>query len=185
MTNDRLKAIKDSMVVVCDSREQRNMHLLEALNKKSVKFEQDTLKYGDYSFRVGDIDFRNKIIFERKASLSEIASNFMGKNRMRFDTEFQKAKNDGCKIVLLIEDPEGRAKIKLRQELDKSIEKDWNFIKRKTWNSEFCANAMIASIKAFKERYSLDVIFCKKTDTADKMLEIFYKAIDNYFGDKE
>ena len=136
--------------------------------------------------------------------------------------EFAKAKNDGCKVTLLIEDEKGRDKIRLRKELDAGLQKikqhikeyekkiknepdefirqlledekllieqklniDEEFALRKTWKSRFCANSMIAGIKTFKERYNLDVIFCKKTESADKMLDIFYKAIDTYFNSEK
>ena len=193
MNQDRLKAIKDSIVVIVDSREQRNLHLLSRLSEKGVKFMVSAMKYGDYSFFIPiydpvkgfmEIDFKDKVVIERKAHITEISNNFT-KGRIQFDTEFQKAKTDGCKVHLIIEDPKGRDKIKHRQELDKAACKDWDFIFRKTWRSQFCANSMIGSLKAFKERYNLEVIFCKKTETADKMLEIFYKAIDTYFNSEK
>ena len=229
MTNDRLKAIKESIVVVVAGNEQSNWHIIKRLNEKGVKFMATPMKYCDYSFYIPGskslgidetIFFWDKVAIERKQHLTEICGN-LGDRRNQFDTEFSKAKNDGCKPVLIIEDEKGREKIKLRKELDVGLMKlrheikayenkikkeadpflrelfedekllieqklniDTDFAFRKTWRSKLYATSMIASLKAFKERYSLEVIFCKKTETADKMLEIFYKAIDDYFEGK-
>lgn len=226
-----LDEIKKNIIVIVDSREQKNLHVLSRLSEKGIKFMVSALKYGDYSFYIQgneeqgieeSIFFWDKVVVERKNSLLEIAGNFC-KGRTRFYQEFAKAKNDGCKVTLMIEDEKGRDKIRLRKELDVGLQKvkqhikeyekrikdepdefirqlledekllieqklniDEEFALRKTWKSRFCANSMIAGIKTFKDRYDLDVIFCKKTESADKMLEIFYKAIDSYLkSDKE
>lgn len=184
-----IEAIKQSIVILIDNREQRNMHLLNDLQKIGIAWKPCTLKYCDYTFMVPkneeleiyqDFCFSGISAIERKASLTEIAGNFC-KGRIRFETEFAKANEDGCKVTLLIENEKARAKMVLRKELDKlngfDLEKKYS----KTWRSDFKGESMIGSIKAFKERYSFDLIFCNKKKTADMMLEVFYKTIEEYF----
>lgn len=178
-----LVLLQDRVTVLVDTREQRNLHILQELNFLGVKFEAVALKYGDYSFFYinddGEIeDFRNKCVIERKRNLEEISANF-SHGRLKFYTEFQKAKNAGAKITLIVEDEEAKSKMKLRKELDKDPSSDLEFKYNKTWRTDFCGNSMIGSFKAFKERYNLNLIFCNKKETADKMLAVFFNAINN------
>lgn len=186
-----IEAIKKSIIVLVDQREQKNMHLLNGLQQKGVNWKPCTLKYCDYSFMVPkneqlgvyeDFEFFDKVALERKNSLTEIAGNFC-KGRIRFETEFAKANAEGCKVTLLIEDEKAKEKMRLRRELDRlqgfSLEKKY----AKTWRGDFKGESMIGSIKAFKDRYNLELVFCNKKKTADVMLETFYKAIEEYFSE--
>ena len=91
--------------------------MLTGLKKDSFyrlakKYREDKLEYGDYSFMFPaaatgeDIYFHRDCVVERKASLEELSGNLTGE-RKRFEKEFLKAGNDGCKVYLMVEAPGG------------------------------------------------------------------------------
>lgn len=96
-----------SMVVLVDSREKVNNHILDYFDKKDIKYKSKALEYGDYSFMIPaneklsiprDMYFNNKIVIERKASLEEISNN-LTKERDRFEKELTLAPK--TKVVLI------------------------------------------------------------------------------------
>lgn len=171
---------KSQITILSDSREQRNQHVLEALNQDGIKFKSKGLKFGDYSFSFDGTSYEKEVILERKATLTELAGNFCS-GRKRFEAEFIKATEAGAKVILLVEDADGREKMILRRTLDadKSLTADAR--QKKTWRSNFTANSMIASIASWKEKYNFSIIFCNKKETAGQMLKSFYE----YFVGKD
>lgn len=162
------------MKIICDSREQRNAHILESFNNQGILFKVKKLHFGDYSME----NYENSIIIEKKKDLTELAGNFC-KGRERFEAEFIRATEAGAKIYLLIEEHNGREKMIYRRELDKikvlTDEERW----KKTWRSNFRAESMIASLGSWKEKYNLEIVFCKKSETGKKIIEIFESYIQN------
>lgn len=111
-----IKRMTKSMVVLVDSREKKNSHILSYFEKQGISYQIGTLEYGDYSFMIPasaageDIYFHRDCVVERKASLEELSGNLTGE-RERFEKEFLKAGNDGCKVYLMIEAPGGYSDI--------------------------------------------------------------------------
>ncbi|MEY2669757.1 MAG: hypothetical protein RLZZ577_73 [Bacteroidota bacterium] len=171
----------NEITVIVDSRERCNMNILKYLNENNIKWIVEKLDFGDYTCKVNldgkEVDLRNILVIERKNSLTEISNNFC-RCRNQFETEFCKGINAGAKWVLLVEDEKVREKCKLRIEMDK-VGIDQETIFRKTWRSRMSGNAMTASFKAFKERYNLELVFCKQKDTAKRMLEIFDREVES------
>ena len=104
-TDRELESIIESIVVLTDTREQKNQHILDWLDKfehKSgavgIKHRAKKLTSGDYSFYIprqdslgimGDIYFDNQFIIERKKDLDELSGN-LTTNRERFANEFSR-----------------------------------------------------------------------------------------------
>ena len=83
------------MVVLVDTREKSNSHIIEWLDKKKIPYKLKALSNGDYSFYVPanpnlnidrDLFFDSHIMIERKGSLEELSSNF-SQHRARFEEE--------------------------------------------------------------------------------------------------
>lgn len=79
-----LKEILDKLVVIVDSRENANTHIIEWLDKKKKPYKIQKLEYGDYSCYLPngsfegqqrDIYFTNDIAIERKFCIDELAMN--------------------------------------------------------------------------------------------------------------
>ena len=109
-TDSEIDKLLKSMVYLYDTREHdgKNKHILDTWDQMGIKYKKKKLDYGDYSFIVPadpelgimrDMDFSNKIIVERKASLDEFAGNCV-KERERIKKEFALAPHTK---VLLIE----------------------------------------------------------------------------------
>ena len=141
---EELKKLTKSLVVLVDSREKKNDHILSYFKKQGVAYQKTKLEYGDYSFYIPaaaageDIYFHRDIVIERKASLEELSGN-LAQERERFEKEFLKAGNDGCKIYLMIEEPGGYSSViahKYRTEMNPAA----YMASLKTWEHRFGTN---------------------------------------------
>lgn len=94
-----IKRLLKQIVILVDSREKKNSHILEYFEKNGIAYRKEKLEYGDYTFLIpttdGDIYFHRDCVLERKASLEELSGN-LAQERERFEKEFLKAGNDGA-----------------------------------------------------------------------------------------
>ena len=113
-TDKEIKAIKNNLTILVDTREQRNQHILNYFEKKNIKYEVHKLDYGDYSCKIpagtiegqaSDIYFDRDIVIERKACIDELASNFKD-DGVRVKTELAHINKYNIKSYLFIEDAE-------------------------------------------------------------------------------
>ena len=63
------------VTILVDTREQKNLHILNILDGLGVQHEAQKLDFGDYSFRIGGKDFSRSCIIERKADIDEVYGN--------------------------------------------------------------------------------------------------------------
>lgn len=149
------------MEVIVDTREQAGKQLDMRLEGLKCPFERKALKYGDYSASYIDIktgekvSLENKVIIERKYALSEICQNFTT-NRDRFTREFERAKNDGCRVHILIEQD--------------SYEK----VYQGAYNSKLKPEALSASLHTFGARYNAHINFCRPQTSGRLIRDILY-----------
>ena len=108
-----IATIKKNLVVLIDTREQRNEHIKEFFEKKNINFKIHKLDYGDYSIMIPknaieglerDIYFDRDIVIERKANIDELASNFKEEG-VRIKTEMAHINKYNIRSYLFIEDP--------------------------------------------------------------------------------
>ena len=83
-TDKEMKKILDSMVVIVDTREQNNQHIINFFNKKNIPYKVVKNDFGDYTAMLPantitgfthDIYFDRDVAIERKSSIDEIAGN--------------------------------------------------------------------------------------------------------------
>ena len=112
------------MVIIVDTREQENSHILDYFTAKKIPFVKRALDYGDYSCEIEinpehyhersvlnpkSVSLEKYIVIERKHSIDEIAGNMKddkdsdAKDKTRFEREMMRSKADGCKVVLMLE----------------------------------------------------------------------------------
>ena len=108
-----IATIKKNLVVLIDTREQRNEHIKEFFEKKNINFKIHKLDYGDYSIMIPknaieglerDIYFDRDIVIERKANIDELANN-LKKDGVRIKTELAHINKYNIRCYLLVEDP--------------------------------------------------------------------------------
>lgn len=151
-TDEEKKLLEKQMVILVDSREKKNDHILGYFDTYHIKYKKQALSSGDYSFYVEanenlsiprDIYFDNKIFIERKANLDELALNF-SKNRTRFEEEFSISPADHK--YLLIENA------------------NYEDILLHNYQSEFLPKSYLGSLHTFNHRYNLQIVFLPDRD---------------------
>ena len=135
-TDTEIKEICKNIVLVYDSREKNNKHILDWCSYKNrVEVSKEKLDYGDYTFKVKPIpelgimhwlDFRNEIVVERKNGWDELSQNFL-KNRARFCEELAMCK---AEMYILIEEP-------------------WTNLFQGKYRSQYNNRAFISSLQTF------------------------------------
>lgn len=148
-TND-LKNIIKQLVILVDTREQKNQHITNYFDKNKIPYRVEKLEFCDYSFLlppmpeynlITDLYFHHSIAIERKASLEELSGN-LSRGRETFENECMRARHVGCKVYLMIENPLGYAAIMNKQ-----------------YRTDLTPTSYFATMKTFEQRYDLNVQF--------------------------
>lgn len=166
MTPFELKASLESMTLLVDTREQPTNRLKDRLEVAGLPYERKKLGVGDYSCKCTlpdgkELDFSSKAVIERKMNLDELCLCF-GKERPRFEREFERAASAGTKVYLLVEGD------------------NWEKAYNGKYRSQMNPKALIASINAFRARYGMQFDFCKDATTGQLIRDILYRELKEY-----
>lgn len=163
-----IQEILQSFRIVADTREQDTPKAVERYESFGVPVQRATLSYGDYCGNITlssgsdlyDISktISAKCVIERKMSIDELAGCF-GRGRKRFEREFQRAKDAGAVVYLLVEGASFEAII------------------NKRYRSRFNPNALLASLTAWMVRHDLRILFCKPNTSGRVIKEVLYRDI--------
>lgn len=151
--SDKLK----NLTIICDSREQVNGHVTGYFDKHKVAHISRKLDTGDYSAEIDGLTLENDVVIEKKNSLDEIAGNFTV-GRIRFEDEFIRAKANGIKVFLLIENA------------------SYSKINSHDYRSKLKPQSLLASLYSWQARYNITVIFCEPHETGQVIYGILYYA---------
>lgn len=162
-TIEELKKLQKEIVILVDSREQKNSHILDYFQRHHISYQVTALQFGDYSFYIPasstkdgtDIYFHRDIVIERKATLEELSGN-LAQNRERFEKELLRAAADGSRVYLMIENPGGYSEIIAHR-----------------YKTEFTPTAYMASMKAFEARHDVHVQFIDRRYSGYYILTTF------------
>ena len=164
--NDKeIKELLGSMVVLVDTREQENTHILSYFDQKKIPYEVRKLNFGDYSIELPqnealgltrDIYFDDSVVVERKGSLSELAGN-LTKERTRFESELLRAK--GANISLLVENA------------------TYSDMVMGKYRSDYNPKSFVATLATYRVRYGLDVAFVEKEFAGNWIYHRLYYAL--------
>lgn len=142
-------------MIIVDSRERKWEHIRQYFEKNGVEYAVQKLDSGDY-FNTDN----GGIVIDRKQNLQELCSNLMrgDENIMRFTREAARAKAVGRQLIVLIEGTNCKS--------TKDV---------LTWQSKFSKHSgRWLNDKMFNLTlsYGVEWQFCKKNETAKKILEI-------------
>ena len=135
------------------------------------------LKVGDYTIAVqlpnGEvINFQDKVVIERKADLNELCCNFFDKKdeegKTRFERELDRAKEQGIKVILLVEVDNMHSKI---------LSSKYFRFDKASKVSPASFNAILRSLQA---KYDISIEYCKKEDSARLIHDILYYHAREY-----
>lgn len=157
-----------SLVILVDTREQPSERAERRYKSFGSPYRRTTLDYGDYTYNCTLPDgsslfdesapVHGHVIVERKMDLAEL-SGCLCQQRERFEREFQRAKDNGATIYLLIEDA------------------TWENLLNGRYKTKFHPNAFEASLLAFVARYDIKPIFCKKETSGKLIRDILYREL--------
>ena len=160
------KKVLDSFEILVDTREQDTERAHKRYASFGVPIRRAVLNYGDYTYnatlpdgkQIHDIS--QTVIpvcaVERKMNLDELAECYT-RSRKRFQNEFERARDHGCRVYLLCENA------------------SWENLLNGKYRSRFHANAFAASVTAWLVRYNANLIFCKEETSGRLIREILYR----------
>lgn len=157
MTNKQISDILSDMVIIWDSREQKNKHILDYLDTNKIPYECEKLKSGDYTFilpNYPELNIDRKFLVERKANLSELAGNFTT-GRDRFQREFERLDDDE-KIHLVLESS------------------SWKKLYNGTYRSKLNPRSFVASLLTWSIRYNIPVWMVETGESPELIYRILY-----------
>lgn len=162
------KAVLSSFRILVDSREQDTSRARRRYQSFGVPYERTTLSYGDYCWQASMPDgtaiydqqqtIQPVCAIERKMNLDELAQCFT-KSRDRFQREFERAADHGCRITMIVENA------------------SWENLYNGRYRSRFNPNAFVASVHAWAIRYGMNLIFCKEETSGKIIKDILYRDL--------
>lgn len=168
-TDKELKMLLQSMVILVDSREQKNLHITSWFDAKKIPYKVMKLEFGDYSFMipanselgiVRDLYFDDKIMVERKFGLEELSGNLCN-GRSAFESEFIRASNS--KVHLMIENAL------------------YGDIVAHKYKTDYNPKSFLASLHSLSDRYNFSVTFMPDNKlSAQFIFYTFYYYLRNY-----
>ena len=147
-----------SMVVLWDTREQQTPRAKKRLEQIQVPIERVALSFGDYSAKCDALDLRDSVAIERKMDLTELAHCYC-QDRKRFTREFERAKESGAKLYLLIENGS----------LDDAYSGHYR--------ARVHPASLTASILAWLARYDCQILFCNANNTGKVVHDVLYREL--------
>ena len=168
MDNFNIQDCLESMIVLVDTREQKTDKAEERYKRFSVPYRRSTLDFGDYACNFTlpskgllydeNTTLKPHCVVERKMNLDELAACFT-KERERFEKEFIRAKENGSRVFLLVENA------------------SWENLLNGRYRSLFNPKAYSASFLAWIIRYDIIPIFCKAETSGVLIKEILYRDL--------
>lgn len=151
-----------SLVVLCDTREQKNHHILKGLICSKVNYKLKALTAGDYTALLPaapeygifqPLSFADSILIERKASLEELSGN-LTRGRERFKDEMGRAK--GAEVHLMVEGG------------------SWGKILGGQYQTQYKPESFYASLLSLQEQYGLHIAFIDKEYAWSYIYRVLY-----------
>ena len=165
-------------MIICDSREQKNAHILSYFKRHNVPYTVRKMDTADYM-----VEGQQNIVVDRKQNLDEICANltYKGKkanenggkgipsNVARFWREVRRAYEDKIKLVVLIEHGEN-----IKSLADVAA---WGGSR-----SGISGRKLIEEMDRLTAAYGVEWQFCRKSETAEEILKILNFKGENYYG---
>lgn len=161
--NDKeIKNLLDSLVIIVDTREKVNQHVLDYFRKKEVPFKFQKMDTGDYTAMIPanpelgiSRDLYFPIVIERKANIDEFAQNT---KEERFENELIRSQH--MNFLLVIEDT-------------------YENLLNGAYRSKYTPQALLGRLKAFEARYGFNTVFMDKKLMGNYIFHHFYYQIRN------
>jgi ERCC4-type nuclease len=154
LTDRQISDVIADMVILVDTREQKNQHITTYFDKNAIKYRVEKLDTADYSIilpHYPELGLDKQFLVEKKNSLDEIVGNFT-KDRERFKREFERV--NGEHLHLVIENA------------------TWRKLLSGSYRSKLPSKSFMASLLTWSIRYNFKVWFCTPADTGELIYNI-------------
>ena len=158
----------ESMTILCDSREQPTEEFKKRCQSFGCDYERQHLDYGDYTYNFKlpngelayktDMPIKSVVVVERKMSLEELSGNLCQEYE-RFRREFDRAKENGARVYLLVQDA------------------SWEKILNHRYQTQFNEKAYLHRLLGLCSRYGVIPIFTQKELSGKMIREILEKEL--------
>lgn len=169
-TDKNYRKLIRNMVILFDTREEKNNHIIEEFDRQKIEYKKKALKTGDYSFMIKacpelgfdhDTYFTDEICIERKNSLSELAGNLAAKaDNNRIFKEFNRMINIE-RNYLIIEDD------------------SWDKIYSHGYGAEYNPDSFARTLLTWQSRNNMHIYFVKKENMARMIYELCKNCLDS------
>lgn len=152
-----------SMCILVDTREQKTTRSEKRYSSFGCQWRRQKLNFGDYS---AEVAFPNGNVFtlssciciERKLGIDELAHCYC-QDRKRFVREFERAKEAGAKVYILIENGSLDA------------------VYAGHYRTHVHPSSLTASIMAWLARYDCQILFCSEENSGQVIHDILYREL--------
>ncbi|MCM1329972.1 MAG: ERCC4 domain-containing protein [Ruminococcus sp.] len=146
-------------MIVCDTREKKNAHILKAFEKSGTAYTVRKMDVGDYQ-----IEGRDGVVVDRKQNLDELCKNLCSRDNARFWRELRRAYERHIKLVIVCE--HGGNICELR-----------DVAKWESRHSFMSGRQLLDRMCDVKAAYGVEFVFCEKRDTARVITDILEAAV--------
>lgn len=167
------KLLKENLVIIYDTREQKNDHILKVFDEKGIKYKRQKVDEGDYTGIIAarpemgiHRDLYFNVAIERKNSVDELIGSI--KDSDRFEDEFNRALAKGIKIYLVVEEKEGLQNMRAGK-----------------YRSEYKPKALWGKFNSLEDKYLKGSTFINKEDSAAVIYSKLYYSIRNFLKNGE
>ena len=159
------------MLIIQDTREKEGKkdHILNTFYKYDFEVVREKLDVGDYMF-----SHDGKISVDVKESLLEVISN-LTKEHERFKKELIRANENDIKLYILVEEP---LKSVFSVQYWKSPKYKYGKLKGQPITNMNPLRLMKMML-TIQTKYNCEFVFCKKSETGRKIIEILRKEENN------
>lgn len=158
----------DSMVILVDTAEQPTEEYKRRCDSFGVPYERRNLDFADYTYNFmlpdgswlhnADASVKGDAVIERKMSLRELSGNLC-QNWDRFCREFERAKQHGASVYLLVEDA------------------SWMKIITGKYDTKFNSKAYLHRLLKLITVYQIKPIFVHKELSGQMIYEILHREL--------
>lgn len=141
-------------MLILDSREKKNQHIIEYLITYKIPFRIQKMDIADYM-----IEGKPKNVVDRKQNLDELIHNLFGKDKRRFYNEMRLAYENHVKVTIVCEHGSGITSVA-------------SVSRFQSKHSKITGQQLRAEIERVRLAYGVDFVFCEKWQTAKIILKI-------------
>ena len=153
-----------SLTILMDTREKsgKKNHILRYFDNNSIQVERIKLNVGDYAIKGNE-----SVVVDLKRNILELASNFFC-DKVRFEKECIRAKNNGISLIFLIE--EKCDKNKLMNWCAPTNVNDERFLNVHGWQ-------IYNEMKRYSKLFNCKFRFCHKNSTGRQIISLLQEEI--------